>query len=111
MGGWMSVAGVGLSQLPNPLLTPDDAKMMYVCIPTHPPTKTHPLEKEEAFQPTHPPTPPFYRATDIVLDPNTSALTFKDLGINPTPLEKVAFNYLYRYRTDGGHFPYAEGYH
>ncbi|TFJ86378.1 hypothetical protein NSK_002586 [Nannochloropsis salina CCMP1776] len=72
------MAAFGLSQLPNPLLTIDDAKLM---------------------------------STDVILEPSSSAMTFQDLHIKPTPLEKVAFNYLYRYRTDGGHFPYAEGYH
>jgi len=37
-------------------------------------------------------------------------VTFEDLGIEPTPLEKVAFQYLHRYRK-GGHFVYAAGYH
>jgi hypothetical protein len=30
--------------------------------------------------------------------------------MKPTPIQKVVFNYLYRFR-EGGHFPYAEGYH
>lgn len=72
------VTSLVLEQLPNPVLTVDDAKLM---------------------------------STDVILEPSSKAMTFKDLGIKPTPLEKVAFNYLYRYRTDGGHFPYAEGYH
>ncbi|GAB5037056.1 nadh dehydrogenase [Nannochloropsis oceanica] len=72
------VASLALEQLPNPVLTVDDAKLM---------------------------------STDVILEPSSKAMTFKDLDIKPTPLEKVAFNYLYRYRTDGGHFPYAEGYH
>ena len=37
-------------------------------------------------------------------------LTFKDVGVEPTPVEKVAFRYLHRYR-NGGHFVYAAGYH
>jgi hypothetical protein len=47
---------------------------------------------------------------DTVLDPSSTAKTFKDLKIKPTPIEKVAFNYLYRFR-EGGHFPFAQGYH
>jgi len=34
--------------------------------------------------------------------------TMKDLGIEPVPIEKIAFNYLHRFRT-GGHFTMAEG--
>jgi NADH dehydrogenase (ubiquinone) 1 alpha subcomplex subunit 9 len=37
-------------------------------------------------------------------------LTLKDLGVDPLPLEKVAFNYLHRFRT-GGHFALTSGYH
>ena len=36
--------------------------------------------------------------------------TMKDLGVASTPIEKVAFKYLHRFRT-GGHFILAEGYH
>jgi len=50
------------------------------------------------------------QSTDQILDPATPNLTFKDLGIKPTPMEKVAFMYLHRYR-QGGHFILAEGYH
>jgi NADH dehydrogenase (ubiquinone) 1 alpha subcomplex subunit 9 len=37
-------------------------------------------------------------------------LTFADFGITPTPIEKIAFEYLHRFRT-GTHFNLAEGYH
>jgi NADH dehydrogenase (ubiquinone) 1 alpha subcomplex subunit 9 len=37
-------------------------------------------------------------------------LTFADFGITPTPIEKVAFEYLHRFRK-GGHFVLAAGYH
>jgi len=37
-----------------------------------------------------------HRSTDVILEPSSSAMTFQDLHIKPTPLEKVAFNYLYR---------------
>lgn len=37
-------------------------------------------------------------------------LTFADFGITPTPIEKVAFEYLHRFRK-GGHFTLATGYH
>jgi NADH dehydrogenase (ubiquinone) 1 alpha subcomplex subunit 9 len=36
--------------------------------------------------------------------------TLKDLGVKPVPIEKVAFNYLHRFRK-GGHFSLAKGYH
>jgi len=47
---------------------------------------------------------------DEVLDPNTDAITLQQLGIDPMPIEKVAFQYLHRFRK-GGHFVYTEGYH
>lgn len=37
-------------------------------------------------------------------------LTMEDLGVEATPIEKVAFEYLHRFRT-GGHFTMVEGYH
>jgi NADH dehydrogenase (ubiquinone) 1 alpha subcomplex subunit 9 len=36
--------------------------------------------------------------------------SFKDLGIEATPIEKIAFSYLHRFR-EGGHFSLAKGYH
>ena len=36
--------------------------------------------------------------------------TLSDLGITPTPIEKIAFSYLHRFRT-GGHYVLAQGYH
>lgn len=36
--------------------------------------------------------------------------SFKDLGIEATPIEKIAFSYMHRFR-DGGHFSLAKGYH
>lgn len=36
--------------------------------------------------------------------------TLKDLDIEATPIEKIAFNYLHRFR-EGGHFSLAKGYH
>ena len=41
---------------------------------------------------------------------NEKILTMQDLGIPQTPIEKVAFRYLHRFRT-GGHFALADGYH
>jgi NADH dehydrogenase (ubiquinone) 1 alpha subcomplex subunit 9 len=41
-------------------------------------------------------------------DPNL--LTFKDLDISPVSVDKVAFDYLARFRA-GGHFRLVEGYH
>ena len=37
-------------------------------------------------------------------------ITMDDLGVAQTPIEKVAFSYLHRYR-EGGHFDKVEGYH
>jgi NADH dehydrogenase (ubiquinone) 1 alpha subcomplex subunit 9 len=37
-------------------------------------------------------------------------ITMDDLGVAQTPIEKVAFSYLHRYR-EGGHFDQVEGYH
>jgi hypothetical protein len=34
----------------------------------------------------------------------------KDLNIEPMSMDKVAFEYLHRFR-QGGHFTLAEGYH
>lgn len=39
-----------------------------------------------------------------------AVFTMKDLHINATPIEKVAFSYLHRYRP-GGHFSRVAGYH
>ena len=36
--------------------------------------------------------------------------TMKDFGIEAVPIEKIAFNYLHRFR-EGGHFTKAAGYH
>jgi NADH dehydrogenase (ubiquinone) 1 alpha subcomplex subunit 9 len=36
--------------------------------------------------------------------------TMENLGVSATPIEKVAFKYLHRFRK-GGHFILAEGYH
>lgn len=43
-------------------------------------------------------------------DRQKEILTLKSFGIKATPIEKVAFNYLHRFRK-GGHFLLAEGYH
>lgn len=43
-------------------------------------------------------------------DRKTDVLTFKDFNIKPTLIEKVAFNYLHRFR-EGGHFIDTTGYH
>jgi len=49
---------------------------------------------------------------DNVLDPAnpSGAVTFADLGMTPTPMEAIAFQYLHRYRM-AGHFVYSAGYH
>lgn len=47
---------------------------------------------------------------DAQPDNDKKILTMKDLGIVPTPIEKIAFGYLYQYRK-GGHFFRVKGYH
>ena len=47
---------------------------------------------------------------DAQTDIDTKILTLKDLGIQPTPIEKEAFSYLHAYRF-GGHFFRTKGYH
>ena len=47
---------------------------------------------------------------DVVCSGGEGVLTFADFGMAPTPIEKVAFSYLHRYR-EGGHFIIAQGYH
>ena len=37
-------------------------------------------------------------------------LTMESVGVKATPIEKIAFNYLHRFRK-GGHFTMTEGYH
>merc|ERR1712150_248507 len=41
---------------------------------------------------------------------NDKILTMADCGIEATPIEKIAFRYLHRFR-QGGHFAIEEGYH
>ena len=40
----------------------------------------------------------------------SGVLTMADFDITPTPVEKVSFEYLHRFRA-GGHFVMVEGYH
>lgn len=47
---------------------------------------------------------------DQVLVPKEGIVTLKDLGIQATPVENKAFQYLHRFRK-AGHFVNAEGYH
>lgn len=51
-------------------------------------------------------TPEEYAAQE---DNDDKILTMADLGVSQTPIEKVAFSYLHRYRF-GGHFGRVEGY-
>jgi NADH dehydrogenase (ubiquinone) 1 alpha subcomplex subunit 9 len=41
---------------------------------------------------------------------NDKVFTMKDLGVESTPIERIAFKYLHRFRK-GGHFLLAKGYH
>jgi uncharacterized protein YbjT (DUF2867 family) len=43
------------------------------------------------------------RSEDTVLDPATNNLLLQDLGVEPTFINDIAFEYMHRYRT-GGHF-------
>jgi len=49
---------------------------------------------------------------DQILDPANphGNVTFGELGMDPTPMEAIAFQYLHRYRL-AGHFVYTAGYH
>lgn len=47
---------------------------------------------------------------DNVAHTNSDMLTFEDLDIEPTSMERVAFDYLHRFRL-GGHFKIVKGYH
>lgn len=48
--------------------------------------------------------------SDEEYEKETDILSLKSFGIEPTPVEKIAFSYLHRFRK-GGHFLLAEGYH
>jgi len=43
-------------------------------------------------------------------NPKDKVFTMANLGVESTPIEKMAFKYLHRFR-DGGHFILAKGYH
>ena len=47
---------------------------------------------------------------DVVADEEAGYLGFADLDIKPTSMDKVAFDYLHRFRP-GGHFTKVEGYY
>jgi NADH dehydrogenase (ubiquinone) 1 alpha subcomplex subunit 9 len=47
---------------------------------------------------------------DNVASTDKGLLTMKDLGIEPVSIDRVAFNYLHRFRA-GGHFTKVEGYY
>ena len=47
---------------------------------------------------------------DCVLKNDKSLKTLHDLGIEPSSLDKYAFDFLHRFRP-GGHFAQVEGYH
>lgn len=48
------------------------------------------------------------RVTDNILDPHTTCITFKDLGITPHTLQQKGYNAVLRYRK-GGHWAYDDG--
>lgn len=47
---------------------------------------------------------------DNVFRPDTDMMSFDDLNITPGSMERLAFDYLHRFRV-GGHFARADGYH
>ena len=49
-------------------------------------------------------------STDVIAKNDPSMLTFKNLSIKPQSMDKIAFDYLHRFRK-GGHFTLVEGYH
>jgi len=74
----------GLELLPYPILTQDMVEHMSEdCVPSM--------------------TPEEYKSQD-------SFLTMENFGVKQTPIEKVAFDYLHRFRK-GGHFVLTGGYH
>lgn len=81
------MAAKGLNLLGHPMMTPD---MCDLWCEDFIPSKTQ--EEYDAM---------------LVKD---KIYTLKDLEIDAVPMEKIAFNYLHRFR-DGGHFVVEKGYH
>mmetsp|Transcript_7196 Transcript_7196/g.10310 ORF Transcript_7196/g.10310 Transcript_7196/m.10310 type:complete len:319 (+) Transcript_7196:476-1432(+) len=77
----------GMQYMGNPMMTPDFVELW-----------------SEDFIP--PMTTEEYESQPV----KNKIFTMEDLGIEAVPIEKVAFNYLHRFRT-GGHFSMAAGYH
>mmetsp|Transcript_24758 Transcript_24758/g.42135 ORF Transcript_24758/g.42135 Transcript_24758/m.42135 type:complete len:386 (-) Transcript_24758:534-1691(-) len=77
----------GLQYERNPLITPD---LVEIWSEDYLPT----LAPEEYVE---------QKGTDKIL-------TMENVGVTATPIEKIAFNYLHRFRK-GGHFTMTEGYH
>ncbi len=48
--------------------------------------------------------------TDVVAKDDPALLGFDELGLSTTTVDKVAFDYLARFRR-GGHFRLVQGYH
>jgi len=82
-----SIIGKGMNLLGTPMLTPDQVNLW-----------------SEDFIPEM--TQEEYDA----LPTKDKIYTMKDFGIDAVPIEKIAFNYLHRFRV-GGHFVDAPGYH
>ena len=81
------VAAKGLNLLGTPMMTPDLVELW-----------------SEDFIPSM--TQEEYDAQPV----KNKIFTLKDLGIDAVPIEKIAFNYLHRFR-EGGHFAITKGYH
>ncbi|GMI00507.1 hypothetical protein TrST_g8099 [Triparma strigata] len=78
----MEVVGRGMGMLPNPMITEDMVELW---------------SRD-------------YVASLEVDEEGGDVLGLKNLDIEPTKIEKVAFSYLHRFRA-GGHFIMSEGYH
>lgn len=81
------IAAKGLNLMGTPMMTPDLVELWsedFIPVMT---------QEEYDAQPT-----------------KNKIFTLKDLGIDAVPIEKIAFNYLHRFR-EGGHFAIAKGYH
>ncbi len=45
-----------------------------------------------------------------IMHENSDFLTFNDVGVTPASMDKMAFDYMHRFRA-GGHFQLVKGYH
>lgn len=81
------LVGKGMNLLGSPMLTPDQVHLW-----------------SEDFIPS------MTQAEYDAVPSKEKIYTMKDFGIDAVPIEKIAFNYLYRFR-EGSHFDESAGYH